>query len=196
MHPHCSSLPPHHTQSGAPAHPAAHRPCCTPCATAEGLTTYTVNVNGAWQAGPICTYNSGNNSWCWHARINVNVPGPQPALLVVTDYQLPSDMPAIYDSTGTNVSGSVCSAWRSLESTCSAVQAANTMQCGTGCWPIPSVPIPCAQPSPGGALHTALRLQHDVTYALRQQRQPDSLPACLLQGVTHALHVWPLAGVP
>jgi hypothetical protein len=95
---------------------AATRKCITPCksgsscrtaSTAEQVSTYAnYIVDSGWKTTGSGALRNGANSWNWIAKVTFTVPGPGPAVLIASDRNFVSELVAIFDETGTTVSGS------------------------------------------------------------------------------------------
>ena len=57
-----------------------------PCAAAaDHLYSYTETVNSGWKQTGSATFNAGNSSYAWLAKLTFSVPSGNAALLVVVD---------------------------------------------------------------------------------------------------------------
>ncbi len=69
-------------------------------------------VDSGWKTTVSGNLNKGANSWNWIAKVTFTVPGPGPAVLIASDRNFVSELVAIFDATGTTVSGSSTGMWR------------------------------------------------------------------------------------
>jgi hypothetical protein len=68
------------------------------------MANITYTVDSGWKNTPAATYTLGPNSYKWSAMVTFTVPGPNPAVLIVTDRNWVSELVLITDATGTTVS--------------------------------------------------------------------------------------------
>ncbi len=77
------------------------------CFCAEQASIFAnYSVNSGWKATNAGSLRKGANSWNWIAKVTFTVPGPDPAVLIASDMNFVSEVVAIFDETGTTVSGS------------------------------------------------------------------------------------------
>ncbi len=62
-------------------------------------------VNSGWKTTGSGALRNGANSWNWIAKVTFTVPEPGPAVLIASDRNFVSELVAIFDETGTTVSG-------------------------------------------------------------------------------------------
>ena len=62
-------------------------------------------VDSGWVTTPSYFLNKGAASWAWMAQVTFTVTGPNPAVFMATDRVYVSELPVIFDATGTQVGG-------------------------------------------------------------------------------------------
>jgi hypothetical protein len=75
---------------------------CLPFSAAQ-LGVYNYAVGSGWVTTNAALHSAGPGSWAWSAKVTFTVAGPSPTVFIVTDRNWVSELPAIFDLTGTTV---------------------------------------------------------------------------------------------